>query len=695
MEHILDFTKARKQEIYPLPKTFYGRNPDGKEIGFTNYYMTIDGEPFFAISGECHFSRVFENQWEDTILKMKAGGLNIISTYVFWNHHEEIEGQFDFSGRRNLRKFVELCQMHDMFVILRIGPFCHGECRNGGLPDWLYGKPYDVRGNNPEFLQQVRLFYRAIGQQIQGLLFKDGGPIIAAQLDNEYMHSAAPWEMSTGISNEWVNGGKDGDEYLIALKKLAIEEGIETPFYTCTGWGGAATPTEHMLPLWGGYAFWPWMFYGNKDYKHPATPEYIYRDNHNNAVKSTYNFEPFYEPESMPYSCCEMGGGMIPFYNYRFHFPYESVDAMANVKMAGGCNFLGYYMYRGGTNPHGFATEFLNEHQVPKLGYDYNAPIGEFGQLRPSYYRLRCIHTFVKHFGHLLCPMTTLLAEDNEGREPEDTSYLRYAARTDGESGFLFINNYQDHVKLSDKAGESITIKLPGKEINIDDLIIAAGEEAILPINLDLDGIKLEYATVQPLARVESPDVISYIFFKPEGMKPVYKFEGEEPIVPEDSPSYSFPMYVNGKTICFITLSREMSYEFTEIKPPAELINQNKRVLTPVQCGESRFTIEIPMLNEEAKDTLLQINYSGDIGSLFDASGKLVHDDFCCEKTWEIGLKELGIKEGDVLTLYITPKKEDVVVDVSSTMAGRLEKAEGMHFALGEVALVETLEGQA
>ncbi|SFN91648.1 Glycosyl hydrolases family 35 [Pseudobutyrivibrio sp. UC1225] len=691
--HIIDFTKARKQKVYPLSQKFFGKNPAGQELGFTNYYMTIDGEPFFAISGECHFTRVAESQWEDTILKMKAGGLNIVSTYVFWNHHEEIEGEFCFDGRRNLRKFVEICAKHDMFVILRIGPFCHGEVRNGGLPDWLYGKPYDVRSNNSAFLEQVRLLYRAIGEQIQGLLYKDGGPIIGAQLDNEYMHSAAPWEMTTGISNEWVNGGRDGDAYLVALKNIAIEEGIVTPFYTCTGWGGAATPTGEMLPLWGGYAFWPWMFYGNKDYKHPATPEYIYRDNHNNAVKSTYNFEPFYEPESMPYSCCEMGGGMIPFYNYRFHFPCESVDAMANVKLASGCNFLGYYMYRGGTNPHGLRMDYLNEHQVPKLGYDYNAPIGEFGQLRPSFYRLRCIHIFLKHFGHLLCPMTTILADDNQGLIPEDNSYLRYAARTDGESGFLFINNYQDHIEQADKVNESITIKLKDKEITIDDLSIAAGEEAILPINLDMDGVRLEYATAQLLSRVETDTSLIYIFFRPAGMKPVYKFEGEEIIEIPDSPSYSFGKQVKGKPLSIITLSRELSLEYTEIKPPAELTNQNKRVLTPKQCGESRFTIEIPKLNPEAKDTLLQINYSGDIGQLFDKTGKLLHDDFCCESTWEIGLKELGIKGGDVLTLYITPKKDDVVVDVSSTMAGRLEKADGVHYALRKVALVETLEG--
>ncbi len=141
MKYTIDISKTRKQDIYRLSEDkFYGKSPGGKELGFTNYYMIIDGKPFFAISGECHFSRVSENQWEDTIIKMKAGGLNTVATYVFWNHHEEIEGQFRFDGRRNLRKFISICARHGMYVILRIGPFGHGEVRNGGLPDWLYGK---------------------------------------------------------------------------------------------------------------------------------------------------------------------------------------------------------------------------------------------------------------------------------------------------------------------------------------------------------------------------------------------------------------------------------------------------------------------------------------------------------------------------------------------------------------------------
>lgn len=165
---------------------------------------------------------------------MKMCGINVISTYIFWIHHEEEEGVFDFSGRKNLRKFIELCQKHHIYVILRIGPFDHGEVRNGGLPDWLYGKSFEVRKLNDGFLYYVKRLYTEIAGQVQGLLYKDGGPVIAAQIDNEYMHSSATWEITTGISDEWIFGGDDGEAYMYALRDLAKECGIVTPFYTCT-----------------------------------------------------------------------------------------------------------------------------------------------------------------------------------------------------------------------------------------------------------------------------------------------------------------------------------------------------------------------------------------------------------------------------------------------------------------------------
>ena len=104
--------------------------------------------------GEFHYSRMPEAQWEEEILKMKAAGVEIIATYVIWIHHEEIEGQFDWSGQRDLRRFVQLCGKHGMYVYPRIGPWAHGEVRNGGLPDWVL-KRSAVRRNDPSYLSEL------------------------------------------------------------------------------------------------------------------------------------------------------------------------------------------------------------------------------------------------------------------------------------------------------------------------------------------------------------------------------------------------------------------------------------------------------------------------------------------------------------------------------------------------------------
>lgn len=515
-----------KKNIFELSDNFRGSNPEGHVISFTNYYMEMNGKPFYGISGEFHFSRCEDAYWEDEIIKMKMNGINIISTYVFWIHHEEEKGVFRFDGRRNARRFIELCKKHGMFVIVRIGPFNHGEVRNGGFPDWLYGMDCELRSLDETYLFYVRRLFKELGKQFDGLYYKEGGAIIAAQIDNEYQHSAAGWEITTGVSEEWIPTGADGNNYMRKIKEMVKEAGIDVPFYTCTGWGGAATPTKEMLPLWGGYAFWPWIFYSHKG-KHPVTPEYIYRDFHNNEIPKTYNFEPFYQPESMPYACCEMGGGMMCSYNYRFVLPFQSVDAMANVKLASGCNLLGYYMFKGGTNPKGQKTPFLNESQVPKLSYDYQAPIGEYGQKRPSYDRLKRIHLFVGEWGEKLCHMKTFLSNQGENIDPSDVETLRFAVRYDGTSGFVFLNNYQDHVPLKEKKGCTISIQMKEKEIRISDISLAAGENAILPLGMDMMGIQLKYATVQPLTIVRGEDDVTYFFFSPEGLIPCYVFNAE------------------------------------------------------------------------------------------------------------------------------------------------------------------------
>jgi len=526
--------RTNPKSIYSNHINFGGLNNKGDTFSCSNYYLELNDKPFFGISGEFHFSRYDQAFWEKEILKMKMCGINIISTYIFWIHHEEEQGVFDWTGNKNLRHFIELCGKHNMYVIIRIGPFSHGEARNGGIPDWLFGRPFELRSNDEEYLYFVKRLYTEIGKQVKGLLYKDGGPIIGTQIENEYMHAGAPIEMTTGLKHEWMTAGRDGEEHMKVLKKLAIECGIETPFYTCTAWGGAAAPVDEMLPLWGGYAFRPWIFTGEDDStpkEHPATEEYIYRDYHNNSRPKCYNFDPSYLPEDYPYACCEMGGGMTVSYKYRFILPPESVEAMANIKAAGGCNFIGYYMFHGGSNPHGKCTQYLNEYVCPKISYDFQAPIGEFGQIREHYKMLKRLHYFFTDFSNAFCNTKTVLPYDTDHMDPHDVDTLRYAARVKDDSGFLFINNYQDHLETKEQKDFHFELTLGSKELRIPlkgELTLSNDCSCILPFNFYLDKICMIYSTAQLISFTEHDGEKYYFFFSPKGMNAEYCFDSSE-----------------------------------------------------------------------------------------------------------------------------------------------------------------------
>ena len=178
-------------------------------VGWDRHSLLIDGHRVCPVMGEVHYSRIPANEWPREVHKMKEGGVTMLATYVFWNHIEEQEGRFRWDGQRSLRDFLEVCRREEMPVVLRLGPFCHGEVRNGGLPDWLFEKGCRLRSTDSLFLSLTEKLYRQIFTQVQGLQWKDGGPVIAAQFDNEYRGRA---------------------DYLMALKRIALQVGFDLPF---------------------------------------------------------------------------------------------------------------------------------------------------------------------------------------------------------------------------------------------------------------------------------------------------------------------------------------------------------------------------------------------------------------------------------------------------------------------------------
>jgi hypothetical protein len=272
---------------------------------------------WFPISGEIHLGRVPAAEWAEQLLRMKAGGLNMVNAYVFWIHHEEIRGQSNFSGRRDIRAFLLLAQKLELQVMMRIGPWDHGECRNGGHPDWvLSGKGANscgkLRSADPLYLGCVKGWYTALADQMRGLYFKDGGPITMVQVDNE--------------TSDW--------RFLLALRKLGLSLGITPCTYTKTGWPSPAPgyPEDSpLLPFFGGY---PDQFWSSDHHSDASMGSYLI----------SYPKQDRKHPVGFPHLGVEIGGGMAADYNHRVHLSSPDMPSMHLCDVANGFNMLGYYM---------------------------------------------------------------------------------------------------------------------------------------------------------------------------------------------------------------------------------------------------------------------------------------------------------------------------------------------------------------
>jgi len=492
------------------------RNPRGEVIGVNSQYLTRDGKPWLPVMGEFHFSRYPADRWEEEILKMKASGVQIVSTYIIWLHHEQEQGHFDWSGQRDLRRFVELCAKHGMYVYPRIGPWAHAEVRHGGLPDWVLAMG-PVRENNAAYLSAVDAFYAQIAMQLKGELWKDGGPVIGIQIENEYRES----------------GKGKGVEHIRTLKQMALKAGFDVPLYTVTGWDGAAIPLDQALPVFGGYPDAPW---DGSPYKLSPNEVYAFRfDNrssgsmgaiggHGQSAASTYRGTPFLT--------AEVGDGIEDTYFRRPVITADDVAAIVPVMLGSGVNLLGYYMFHGGRNPDANSIT-LQESQrtgyptdVPVKSYDFQAPLGEFGQERASLRKLKLVHYFLADFGSVLAPMPPHRPEALPAN-PADLSVPRISARTLGNQGFIFFNNHVRGAEMPSLKAFQVELKLPGGTVRIPEQPIALRSDAygIWPVNLPIGTQTLKWSTAQLFKRMVVGGKTFFFFFAIDGVPAQFAFD--------------------------------------------------------------------------------------------------------------------------------------------------------------------------
>ena len=633
----------------------FAANADRKqpEVTWDSQSLKFDGRRVMPVMGEIHYSRLPQDEWVSSVCKMKEGGVTVIATYVFWNHIEEKEGVFNWSGQRDLRKFIEICAEEDLPVVLRIGPFCHGEVRNGGIPDWVFAKGVKTRTEDPQFLALVERLYRQIFTQLQGLQWKDGGPVMACQFDNEY---------------------RGHGSYLMSLKKMAEEIGFDLPFYTRTGWPELKSPVPYgsMLPLYGDYAdgFWDRSIAPTAGNYYKAFNFKAFRSSTAIASEQIKNQQEKLNEgdEQYPYFTCELGGGMMGAYHRRpWLYPVDAYS-LAVVKLGSGSNLLGYYMYHGGTNPE--ADIYLNELQnspatnyndMPVKNYDFQAPLGEFGQTYPHYYSLRKLHLFMQDFGETLAPMEASFPMPQDLVKGDDKG-LRQAYRTLGDSGFVFVNNYERLQNLKAKKGvrfDVCGVKFPSRAITVP-----ASTVCIFPVNIA--GIR--YATAQLIARRDGKIYMEQIAGIPTEIAVDGKvLKNVKPLgadVPVYKNIYLLTSEEAGRLFLADTQDKvlDSSPAINKIKeagaPRKITIGVNKVAEAPVDSDfETAAVYEISGLPEQRSNVMLTINYRGDVARLY-CDGKLIADNFYNGRPMLLGLWRLP-ENAQKLELKILPLQAD------------------------------------
>lgn len=491
--------QALPQEA-PLRDHLKFGEPEGAtdRIAITSKWLERDGQPWFPITGEVHYSRIPRDRWKEVVAKTAAGGLNSVAAYVFWNVHEPRQGQFRWDGNRDLRAFIQICAAQGLDVIVRMGPWSHGESRNGGFPDWVLNLDIETRTNSDEYLKLVRELYREIADQMRGLTHAEGGPIVGVQLENELYEDS---------------------QHLATLRVIAEEElGIDVPLWTATGWGGAQVP-ETLFPLYSAYAegFWEesnveWPPFSAYHFRYSEVRDDLnvgkdLREALDGIVRDP-DFIPLKDDTIIPFATCELGGGMHVAYHRRPLVTSDDVTNLALAKIGSGSIWQGYYMYSGGTLPLDIDGTTLQEshetgypNDVPTRTYDFYAPLGEHAQVRPHYHQLRLQHLALELDGHNLAAMRSVI-----GGGSEDPHELRWAVRSNGQRGYVYFTTYQPAKSpINAQPGVQVDIEIGNETLTVptQPVDLPQGVSVAWPLNYPLSsGLTLRSATAQLVTKI-------------------------------------------------------------------------------------------------------------------------------------------------------------------------------------------------
>lgn len=617
--------------------SFFGNNT----IKVTNKCLYREGKPWLPVMGEMHYSRVPEREWKKSLQLMKDGGIEIISSYVFWNHHEMQKGKFRLDGNRNIKKFVQLCDELGLYFFLRIGPWCHGEARQGGFPDWLVEEckeackdwhmewPFSGIGTRRD-VEPYMTYIKAYIKKICGELAECKN-IIGVQIENELT---------------------DAPEYMKKIRDLVVQNGINVPLYTATAWGNARLENTNLLPIWGNYPEAPWER-GGEDIARQIDNVYKFRKERNDSVIgadiiSHAESDATYITDCVPYMTCELGPGNQITYHRRPLIMEEDVYSVSLCTLGSGCNLLGYYVFRGGLNPtdemHPMQESMISGYpnDYPITTYDFQAPIGSDGQVRRSYFVFKELFDFCHKFGDIMAPMDAILPENEQEED------IRWAVRTNGESGFLFVNNHSRGIRLKQQTNVEFNIETQNGNIVIPFKKIPLDIAFFVPFGLNVGGLKIKYSTAMLVNMEEN----TLIFRAVKGIVPVICLENGDII-----------NLCNEQEICGVkVIMRDTYYRKPSKGEKLEVECLSENTLDFGQFEHLNLTDRTQEYRIKLKENIkyIKINWQGNVAALY-ADNEFITDNYFYGEPWAVDVSDIAGKE---IIIKIQPIDEKEISDI-------------------------------
>lgn len=319
-------------------------------VRYDSRSFIINDKRQLLIMGEIHYSRSPRELWPDILDRSVACGINSVATYVFWNWHEGQRNCYDFSGDRDLGHFLELCAERNLHVLLRMGPYCCGEWNYGGFPPWLREEPgITIRTWSKPYLDRVEKYFRHLCAEVRPYLITNGGPIILAQVENEYANVALRY-------------GEDGERYLRWMADLARALGIDVPLMMCEG------AAEGVIETVNGHGI-------------NAGRVAEFREKH----------------ADLPMVWTELWPSWYDTWGFQHHRRDARNIAWNILRFLqdGGAGW-NYYMWHGGTN---FGR---NSMYLQTTSYDFDAPLDEFGAISEKGAYLARLHQLISDNARLL-----------------------------------------------------------------------------------------------------------------------------------------------------------------------------------------------------------------------------------------------------------------------------------------------------